>query len=68
MQKESSTKNNIMSIRMPEEDRARIETIRRYFYESSGVMYTASDIIRLLIRAVAGRIEVEKEEGGEDNG
>lgn len=66
MQKESSTKNNIMSIRMHEEDRANIDKIRRYWFESSGVLYSASEIIRMLLGSVAARIDAEK--GGEDNG
>lgn len=66
MQKESSTKNNIMSIRMAEDDRANIEKIRRYWFESSGVLYSASEIIRTLLGSVAARIDAEK--GGEDNG
>ena len=66
MQKESSTKNNIMSIRMHEDDRANIDKIRRYWFESSGVLYSASEIIRMLLGSVAAQIDAEK--GGEDNG
>lgn len=66
MQKESSTKNNIMSIRMHEDDRANIEKIRRYWFERSGVLYSASDIIRTLLGSVAARIDAEK--GVEENG
>lgn len=66
MQKESSTKNNIMSIRMSEDDRANINKIRRYWFETSGVLYSASEIIRTLLSAAIGRIDAEK--GGEDNG
>ena len=65
MQKESS-KNNIMSIRMHEDDRANIEKIRRYWFETSGVLYSASEIIRMLLGSVAARIDAEN--GGEDNG
>lgn len=65
MQKERS-KNNIMSIRMAEDDRANIEKIRRYWFETSGALYSASEIIRVLLRSVAARIDAE--EGGEDNG
>lgn len=65
MRKESS-KNNIMSIRMPEDDRVRINQIRRYYFENTGELCSASEIIRALIRVEADRIE--REEGGEDNG
>lgn len=66
IRKESERSNNIMSIRMPEEDRARIDQIRRYYFETTGELYTASEIIRALLRVEATRIE--KEKGGEDNG
>ena len=66
MQKENSTKTSIMSIRMTEEDRARIDQIRCYYFETTGELYTASEIIRALLRIEAARIW--KEKGGEGNG
>ena len=66
IRKESERSNNIMSIRMHEDDRANIEKIRRYWFETSGALYSASEIIRMLLGSVAARIDAEK--GGEDNG
>ena len=66
MKKESSIKTSIMSIRMTEEDRARIDKIRRYLFEETSTLWSASEIIRALICAKASLIDEEK--GGEDNG